>query len=115
MSSDTIEYGRFQLLIDPEADTAQLLIENVNRTGEHWLTLASTGRPYTTIGYLRLQPTRPDSTMFEVVEVRPATGPLLPASDDHHPEDDLIRRWFKAGWCAGAALNRGEQEVEGAL
>ena len=30
------------------------------------------------------------------------------------PHDDLIRRWFKAGRCAGAALNRGEQEVGGA-
>ncbi len=26
-----------------------------------------------------------------------------------------VNRTGKAGWCAGAALNRGEQEVEGAL
>ena len=82
MSSYTNEHGRFQLRVDHEAGTAWMVIENVNRTGEHWLTLASTGRPHTTIGYLRLRPTRPDSTMFEVAEVRPATGSLLPARDE---------------------------------
>ena len=97
MSTYTNEHGRFQLRLDHEAGTAWMVIENVNRAGEHWLTLASTGRPYTTIGYLRLRPTRPDSPMFEVVDVRPATGPLLPASDDQQPDDDLIRRWFNAG------------------
>ncbi len=78
-TSDTNEYGRFQLLLDPKADTAQLFIENVNRTGEHWLTLALPNNPYAPIGYLRLRPMKPDSPMFQVVEVRPATGPLLPA------------------------------------
>ena len=65
MSTYTNEHGRFQLRLDHEAGTAWMVIENVNRAGEHWLTLASTGRPYTTIGYLRLRPTRPDSPMFE--------------------------------------------------
>ena len=96
-TSDTNEYGRFQLLLDPKADTAQLFIENVNRTGEHWLTLALPNNPYAPIGYLRLRPMKPDSPMFQVVDVRPATGPLLPASDDQQPDDDLIRRWFNAG------------------
>ena len=82
MSSDTNEYGRFQLLLDPKADTAQLFIENVNRTGEHWLTLALPNNPYAPIGYLRLRPMKPNSPMFQVVDVRPATGPLLPASTD---------------------------------
>ena len=76
------EYGRFQLQRDREADTAVLLLENVNRTGEHWLTLALPSNPYCPIGYLRLRPTRADLATFEVVEVRPATGPLPPARTD---------------------------------
>ena len=82
MSGYTNEYGRFQLLLDRDADTAVLLLENVNRDGEHPLTLALPSNPYCPIGYLRLRPTRPDSTTFEVVEVRPATGPLLPERTD---------------------------------
>ena len=82
MNTHTNEYGRFQLQLDPKAGTARFLIENVNRTGEHWLTLALRANPYAPIGYLRLRPTKPDSPMFEVAEVRPATGPLLGARTD---------------------------------
>ena len=105
MSSDTNEYGRFQLLLDPKADTAQLFIENVNRTGEHWLTLALPSNPYAPIGYLRLRPMKPGSPMFQVVDVRPATGPLLPANDD------LIRRWFSAGQRAARTTRRRTREI----
>ena len=45
MSVYANEYGRFQLLLDREADTAVLLLENVNRDGEHWLTLALPANP----------------------------------------------------------------------
>ena len=82
MNTHTNEYGRFQLRLDPEAGTARLLIENVNRVGEHWLTLALLGNPYAPIGYLRLRPVTTDSSTFEVAEVRPATGPLLHGGTD---------------------------------
>ena len=78
----TNEHGRFQLRLDLEAGTAWMVIENVNRTGEHWLTLALLANPYAPIGYLRLQPTKPGLSTFEVAEVRPATGAPLPARTD---------------------------------
>ena len=71
------EYGRFQLRINTEAGTASLLLENVNRKGEHWLTLALPVAPTSPVGYLRLRPVNPGSDIFEIVEVRPANGPLL--------------------------------------
>ena len=37
------------------------------------------------------------STLAAVQASREETGPLLPARDDHQPDDDL-RRWFNAGW-----------------
>ncbi len=71
------EYGRFQLCIDTESGTATLLLENVNRKDEHWLTLVDQTKPHRPIGYLRLGPISPNSHVFEVVEVRPASGSLL--------------------------------------
>ena len=71
------EYGRFHLMIDTEADTATLILENVNRTDEHWLTLTELGESHEPLGYLRLRSISPGSHMFEVAEVRPAHGPLL--------------------------------------
>ena len=71
------EYGRFHLMVDTEADTAVLLLENVNRKGEHWLTLTELGESHEPMGYLRLRSISPGSHVFEVAEVRPATLPLL--------------------------------------
>ncbi len=71
------EYGRFHLVIDEEADTSTLLLENVNRTDEHWLTLTELGESHEPLGYLRLRSISPGSHVFEVAEVRPAHGPLL--------------------------------------
>ncbi len=74
------EHGRMHLRINPDAGTSWLLIENVNREGEreHWLTLTSLlDDEYTPIGYLRLRPVSPALHIFEVAELRPATGPLL--------------------------------------
>ena len=71
------EYGRFHLVIDAEADTVTLVMENVNRKDEHWLTLTELGESHEPLGYLRLRSISPGSHVFEVVEVRPSTGPLL--------------------------------------
>ena len=71
------EFGRFQLCVNAEAGTASLMLENVNRKGEHWLTLALLRASGSPIGYLRLRPVSPGSNIFEIAEVRPATGPLL--------------------------------------
>ena len=76
----TREHGRMELLAYEEAGTVQLFLENVSREGEHWLILSSEDG-YPVIGYLRLSPTA-DPHIFEVAEVRPATGPLLPSPDD---------------------------------
>ncbi len=75
------QYGRFQLSIDAETGTTALLLENVNRADEHWLTLALRDAPHCPIGYMRLRPVSSELHMFEVVEVRPANGPLLPLPD----------------------------------
>ena len=80
-SRPVYEYGRFQLCLDTEAYTAGLFLENVNRAGEHWLTLALRNEPHCPIGYLRLRPISPNSHIFEVAEVRPANGPLLRLPD----------------------------------
>ena len=83
------EYGRFHLMIDTEADTVTLVMENVNRKDEHWLTLTKLGEPYEPMGYLRLRSISPDSHVFEVVEVRPAHGPLLSSKP---PKDKAVSR-----------------------
>ncbi len=75
------EYGRFHLVINTEAGTASLLMENVNRTDEHWLTLTKRHESHSPVGYLRLRPVSPGSHVFEVAEVRPATGPLGASRD----------------------------------
>lgn len=75
--------------------TARLVLENVNREGDHWLTLErGVGSSASVIGYLRLKPIAGDRHTFEVAEVRPACGPLLhlpgesPAPEARAPEDD---------------------------
>ena len=81
MGQAACEHGRFELRTDPETGTCLLFIENVNRSGEHWLTLTDIenfGRP---IGYVRLVPVSRDSHTFEIAELRPATGPLHPLPD----------------------------------
>ena len=80
MSRTRTEYGRHQICFDTERDTAWLVLENVNRDAEHWLTIASPtgGAP---IGYLRLRPIATAPHTFEIAEVRPATGPLLRLPD----------------------------------
>ena len=75
------EYGRFQLHLHPE-DTTTLLLENVNRKDEYWLTLSTREKPHSPIGYLRLCAVSPGSLVFEVTEVRPAIGRLLRLPDD---------------------------------
>ncbi len=69
------EFGRWQMRVDFETDTVCLYIENVNREGEHWLTLGML-ESFNPKGYLRLRPISPGTHVFEVVEVRPAIGPL---------------------------------------
>ena len=91
----TSEYGRIQLIRMEETDTVTLLIENVNREGEHWLTLASLETANIPLGFIRLSPLTGSRHIFEVTEVRPATGSLLRSpggSLDHEalgPEDFL--------------------------
>ena len=80
MSKLRNEYGRMQLVIDPDCDTTWLLLENVNRDGDHWLTIAHPNNFASPIGYLRLRPVATGSHTFEVAEVRAATGPLLGSS-----------------------------------
>ncbi len=79
------EYGRFHLRINTATDTAQLVIENINHKGEHWLVLSTSQCSRGIIGYLRLSPIdlSHDQTRFVVCEVRPADGPLP------FPEDAL--------------------------
>ena len=60
------EYGRWQLKVFPDTDTATLLIENVNREGEHWLTLATYEAPHSPIGFVRLRPFMEDRHTFEL-------------------------------------------------
>ena len=72
------EHGRVHLRTDPRSGTSLVLIENVNRSDEHWLTLTGLdGNPGEPIGYLRLRPVATDPHTFEIAELRPATGPLL--------------------------------------
>ena len=48
----------------------------MNRTDEHWLTLTKRHESHSPVGYMRLRPVSPGSHVFEVAEVRPATGRL---------------------------------------
>ena len=79
----TREHGRMELLAYKEAGTVRLFLETLSRKGEQWLSLAS-GPGYPVMGHLRLSPTA-DPHIFEVTGVRPATGPLLPSTDDPPP------------------------------
>ncbi len=76
------EHGRIQIVKDAESGTVTLIVENVNREGEHWLTLASIEAPHRPIGYLRLRPLQDVALttarhLFEIAELRPADGPML--------------------------------------
>ena len=76
------EHGRIQICMNAEYDTVTLIVENVNREGEHWLTLASFEAPHDPIGYLRLRPLQDVALttarhLFEIAELRPADGPML--------------------------------------
>lgn len=65
------EHGRMELHV--HGGTARLVLENVNREGDHWLTLErGVGSSASVIGYLRLKPIAGDRHTFEVAEVRPA-------------------------------------------
>ncbi len=81
-SMSELEYGRMQIVKHPETGTATLIVENVHREGEHWLTLGSIEAPHDPLGYIRLRPLAgteitTDRHLFEVAEVRPASGPIL--------------------------------------
>ena len=78
------EHGRIQIVKDAESDTVTLIVENVNREGEHWLTLASIEATHRPIGYLRLRPLQDVALttarhLFEIAELRPADGPIVSA------------------------------------
>ena len=82
-SAEEREHGRFMISIDNEAGTAQLIMENVNRKDEHWLTLSHFNNAYIPIGCMRLCPIgSPDSHMFAIVELRPANGSPLPSHNE---------------------------------
>ena len=79
---DDSEHGRIQISTNAEYDTVTLIVENVNREGEHWLTLASIEATHRPIGYLRLRPLQDVALttarhLFEIAELRPADGPML--------------------------------------
>ena len=82
MGSLRNEYGRFQLRINEEAGTVWLTLENVNWKGEHWLTLSLPQNDYSPIGYLRLRSVSASEGIFEISEVRPASGPLFSTIKD---------------------------------
>ena len=76
------EHGRIQIVKDAEFGTATVIVENVNREGEHWLTLASIEATHRPIGYLRMRPLQDVALttarhLFEIAELRPADGPVL--------------------------------------
>ena len=83
---ETRECGRLDLRIDDERGTVLVLVENINREGSHWLTLAAPGSPATPIGYIHLRQLSRNSHVFAIDEVRPAHGPLIdvpPGSSAH--------------------------------
>ena len=76
------EHGRIQICMNAEYDTVTLVVENVNRESEHWLTLASIEATHRPIGYLRLRPLQDVALttarhLFEIAELRPASGLIL--------------------------------------
>ena len=90
--ASAIEHGRIQILTNAEAGTATLIVENVNRDGEHWLTLASLEGSHNPIGFIRLRPLRDVGMptgrhVFEVVEVLQATGPVLRTQGEPPPPE----------------------------
>ena len=86
----TNEHGRMHLRIDEEAGTCWMLVENVNRTDEHWLTLTSWDESLKVpIGYLRLRPITGPHT-FEIAEVLPASGSLIRSQDGLLDPEGLV-------------------------